>query len=69
MSVTLAWRVAWKTTTGFTETREDYATSGAAAARAEGLRQDGRDVVVYRIDLEEASRSLMLTVITEEQAE
>ena len=37
------------------ETREDYPTQSAATARAEGLRQDGRDVVTYRIDLEEAS--------------
>ena len=55
MTAVPAWRVAWKTTGGLTETREDYGTSGAAAARAEGLRQDGKDVVVYVIDLEETA--------------
>lgn len=56
---TLAWRVAWMVSaTAAVETREDYLSLGAANARVESLRQEGRPVIdPYRIDLEEAPAS------------
>jgi hypothetical protein len=54
--MSIHWRVAWRMSKGAeTETHEDFATPAAAATRAESLTREGRDVVMYRIDLEETA--------------